>query len=285
MSLSNPLDSRLHLGAELRRLRKAKGMTMRQVAAFLDCSEPRVSRLETGKLTGATLKAGELRRLADLFGVHDQGTVDELLHLLAETEQTAWWEPYEDVMPSGMDSLLGLQTAATRERALETVLVHGLLQTPEYARAVLTEAGVHSPSAVERLVALRTRRPEVLHRTPKPLDLEVVLDEAALRRPVGGPAVMRDQLAAVTRTAALPNVTVLVVPYERGAHAGLSGAFSLFDVGDQPPVVYVDSPAGNLLLHKDRDVEQLDGIYQRVRAKALGPEESLRLITRAIEET
>ncbi len=285
MSLSNPLDSRLHLGAELRRLRKAQGMTMRQIAEFLDCSETRVSRLETGKLTGATLKAGELRRLADLFDVHNQETIDELLHLLSETEQTAWWEPYEDVLPSGMDSLLGLQTAATRERALETVLVHGLLQTPAYARAVLTEVGIHSPSAIDRLVTLRARRPELLHRTPTPLQLEVVLDEAVLRRPVGGPAVMREQLAAIVQAVELPNVTVRIVPREAGAHAGLSGAFSLIEAGDQPPVTYVDSPAGNLLLHKDRDVQQLASIYDRVRAKTLDTRESLRLITRVIEET
>ncbi|WP_331730874.1 helix-turn-helix transcriptional regulator (plasmid) [Kitasatospora sp. NBC_00070] len=285
MSLSNPLDSRLQLGAELRRLRKAKGMTMREVADFLDCSEPRISRLETGKLTGATLKAGELRRLATLFDVQGQGAVDELLHLLSETEQTAWWEPYEDVLPSGMDSLLGLQTAATHERALETVLVHGLLQTSAYARAVLEEVGIHSPSAIDRLVALRARRPEVLHRTPNPLELEVLLDEAVLRRPVGGRDVMRAQLEAIARATELPNVTVLVVPSERGAHAGLSGAFSLIAAGDQNPVAYVDSPAGNLLLHKDRDVEQLTGIYNRVRAKALDEDGTLRFITRVIEET
>jgi transcriptional regulator with XRE-family HTH domain len=284
VSLSNPLDSRLQLGAELRRLRKAKGLTMRQIAEFLDCSETRVSRLETGKLTGAVLKSGELRRLAEFFDVRSPDAVEELLRLLSEGEQTPWWEPYEDVIPAGLDSLLGLRTAATRERALETVLIHGLLQTPEYARAVLTEVGVHSPSGVDRLVNLRMRLPELLHRSPRPLELEVVLDESALRRPVGGATVMRAQLEAVARATELPNVTVLVLPWSRGAHAGLSGAFSLIEA-DNPPVAYVDSPAGNLVLHRERDVQELSQIYDRVRAKALDPGASLSLITRVLEET
>lgn len=285
MSLSNPLDSRLHLGQELRRLRQAKGLTMHQVADFLDCSETRISRLETGKLTGASLKPGEVRRLAELLGVQSADELEDLLRLRAETEQSAWWEPYEDVIPTGLDTYLGLQTAATRERAFETVLINGLLQTPAYARAVLTEVGVNSPGAIERLVELRTSRTKLLHRTPNPLELEVVLDESALRRPVGGRDVMREQLDAVVRAAELPNVTVLVLPRERGAHAGLSGAFALIEAEGQPAVAYVDSPAGNLFLQKPRDVQRMDQVYARARAKALDPVQSLQLITAITEET
>ncbi|MFJ4674036.1 helix-turn-helix domain-containing protein [Kitasatospora purpeofusca] len=284
MSLSNPLDSRMQLGAELRRLRHEQGLTIREVARFLDSSQARLSRVETGKLTGAVLKPFELRSLlAELFHVQDQGEVERLLGLLSETEQTAWWEPYEDVLPSGMDSVLGLQTAARRERALEILRIHALLQTDDYFRALLTEAGTHSPSAIERLTDLRRRRTEVLHRAGDPLELEVVLDEAALRRPVGSPEAMRKQLEAIEQTVQeLPNVTVLVVPFGTGAHAGMTGGFSLFEIGQQPTIVHVDSPAGTLLLHGERDVQELTGVYERVRAKALGPEESLDLIGRAV---
>jgi transcriptional regulator with XRE-family HTH domain len=288
VTLSNPLDSRLLLGQELRRLRQAKGMTMREVAGFLDCSEPRISRLETGKLTGATLKPGELRRLlSELYDVTDPDKAEELLQLLREAEQTAWWHPYEDVLPSGMDTYLGLQTAATRERALETVLVHGLLQTPDYARAVLTEVGVHSPGAVDRLVDLRTQRARLLHRTdPGPLQLEVLHDEAALRRRVGGPAVMRAQLEALLQAGELPNVTIRIVPFAAGVHAGGSGSFALIQTEDSTQATgYVDSPAGNLLLSRARDIRDLTAIYNRVRAKALSPENSTAFIQQVAEET
>ncbi|MFC8718622.1 helix-turn-helix domain-containing protein [Kitasatospora sp. NPDC057198] len=286
MSLTNPLEARLLLGNELRRLRRAAGLTMHQVAEHLDCSDSRISRLENGKLTGAVLKPVELRRLAVLFGVTDVTAVDDLLRLLGESETTAWWAPYEDVMPSGLDSVLGMQTAAHRERAPETLLIHSLLQTADYTRALLEGSGFHSPAAVERLVALRGRRPEVLHKPGNPLNLEVVLDEAALRRPVGSPKIMREQLRAIIATVqALSNVTVLVLPFASGAHAGLSGAFSLFDIGDQPTVAYVDSPAGNLLLHGEREVRQLADAYQRIRRRALGQEESLRFIDQVAKET
>ncbi|MFD7734155.1 helix-turn-helix domain-containing protein [Kitasatospora phosalacinea] len=280
MSLSNPLDSRMHLGAELRRLRKSRGMTMRQIADFLDCSETRVSRLETGKLTGAVLKPGELRRLAELFGVDDQGDVDQLLHLLGETEQTAWWEPYEDVLPSGMDALLGLQTSARGELALATLRIHDLLQTDDYFRVLLAETGVHSPIAIDRLSDLRARRSEVLRRAEKPLDLTLLLDEAALRRPVGSRGVMREQLQALVHTVReLPNVDIRVVPFGHGAHAGMSGAFSVFALDDQPSVVHVESPAGTLLLNRERDVHELIDLFDRVLGKALGRDESIGLIT------
>ncbi|GLW74486.1 transcriptional regulator [Kitasatospora phosalacinea] len=285
MSLSNPLDSRMHLGAELRRLRKKRGMTMRQVADFLDCSETRISRLETGKLTGAVLKPGELRRLAELFGVNDQGDVDQLLHLLGETEQTAWWEPYEDVLPSGMDALLGLQTSATDELALELVRIHPLLQTDAYFRALLAEGRTHSPYAIDRLADLRARRAEVLHRGEGPLRLFLLLDEAALRRPVGSAEVMREQLEWLVRAEReLTNVRVRIVPFGIGAHAGMSGAFSLFKFTDQPTVVHVDSPAGPLLLNRDRDVQDLTQVFDHVFIRALSARGSLDLITQIIED-
>lgn len=277
----NPLNSRVLLGEQLRRLRQQHGMTIRQVADFLECSEARISRLETGKLSGADIKPNELGRLAAHLGVHDPQETSHLLRLLAEAQQTPWWKPYEETMPDGLAALVGTEGRAAVEQTLAMSCIPDLLQTDAYFRILLLETGLYSHHTIDRLADLRSERAKILCREPTPLALEVVLDEAALWRVVGGPQVMREQLATLAQTdLTCPDVTVFVIPFSRGAHAGLSSpSFSLFGFTDlQSPVACVEHAAGPVLLTKDREVERLTRTYEQARAKALGPDDSLDLI-------
>ena len=167
----------------------------------------------------------------------------------------------------------------------EPLLVHGLLQTPDYARAVLQAARLYAPADMDDLARLRPDRQErILLRDESPLDLWVIMDEAAIRRPVGGPEVMRQQLAHLVEATALPNVTLQVFPMSKASHPGLGGAYALLDFEADPTVIYVDSPAGNLYLEKEKDVRRFGANFDLLRASALDPDESSTLITRVAEE-
>ncbi|MFP8906161.1 helix-turn-helix domain-containing protein [Streptomyces atacamensis] len=280
---SSPTVHRRQLGAELRRLRKAAGLGIEQVAHELSCSQTRVSRIETGK-GRYVAKPDEVETLCRLYGVTDDRQVQMLLDMLTNSQKRGWWESYEDVLPSGLEVYVGLETTARSERGWEPLLVHGLLQTPEYARAVLQATPSNRLHDVEALVALRLERQKLLTRPGEPLEFWAILDEAAVRRPVGGPEVMRAQLNHLVETAALPNVTVQVVPTDKGAHPGLGGAFSLLEFLEDDPVVYVDSPAGNLYLEKKHDVRRFAATFDLLRAFALAPDESTALVRRVAEE-
>jgi transcriptional regulator with XRE-family HTH domain len=280
-----PTVNRRQLGAELRRLRNAKGLRAADVATHLECSETRISRLETGK-GRVTPKADEIVRLCELYGVTDERQVQALLSMLTDSEQPGWWDTYRESLPSGLEVLLGLETDARAERAWEPVLIHGLLQTPEYARAVLSAHPGNRPHDIEDLVSVRLQRQNLMT-SPEdrdPLELWAVLDEQAVRRPVGGPAVMREQIGHLIKVAALPNVTIQLLPFAKGAHPGLGGAFSILDFEENEPVVYVDSPAGNLYLEKKPDVRRFTTSFDLLKAKALDPEETAAWLQDVVKE-
>ncbi|MGW2748127.1 helix-turn-helix domain-containing protein [Streptomyces sp. NPDC001450] len=279
-----PTVNRRQLGAELRRLRKARGLLVADVAAHLQCSETRISRMETGK-GRVTPKPDEIIKLCELFGVTEERQVQALLSMLTDSEQPGWWDAYREVLPSGLEVLLGLETDARAERAWEPVLIQGLLQTPDYARAVMSAHPGNRPHDIEDLVSVRTKRQELLAPGDRePLELWAVLDEQVIRRPVGGPDVMREQIRHLIEVAALPNVTLQIVPIAKGAHSGLAGAFSLLEFEESDPVVYVDSPVGNLYLEKKPDVRRFTTSFGLLQAKALDPEETVALLQDAIEE-
>ncbi|PLW74271.1 helix-turn-helix domain-containing protein [Streptomyces sp. SCUT-3] len=280
---SGPAVNRRQLGAELRRLREKAGLRSEAVARELGCSMTRISRIETGK-GGAVAKPDDVRRLCALYGVTAEHQVEMLLDMLAGSQQPGWWESYGDVLPSGLEVYVGLETDALAEKAWEPLLVHGLLQTPEYARAVIESWNDHRPSDIDALVELRTQRQEVLFRTADPLELWIVLDEAAVRRPIGGASVMREQLLRVVEVSALPNVTVQVLPYAKGGHPGLGGAFSLMEFEADDPVVYVESQAGNLYLQKRPEVRRFVSTLDLLRAMALAPDDTRALLRDAAEE-
>ena len=279
-----PTVHRRQLGAELRRLREAAGLRAEDAAKALGCSHTRISRIETGK-GGAVAKASDVQALCELYGVKDDRQVEMLLGMLsAVAQQRGWWEDFEAVLPSGLEVYVGLETDARTERAWEPLLVHGLLQTPDYARALIQAARLHRPGDIDDLVRLRTTRKTLLTREHDPLELWAILDEAVLHRPVGGTEIMHTQIEHLREMAEIPTITIQVFPFGKGAHPGLSGAFSLLEFDTDPPVVYVDSPAGNLYLEKQRDVRRFVQTFDLLRAAALDPDESTAQLERAAKE-
>jgi len=282
-----PTVNRRQLGAELRRLREAAGLRIEDAAKELGCSHTRLSRIETGK-GGAVAKASDVRGLCAVYGVSDERQIEMLLGMLsAASQQRGWWEAFEAVLPSGLETYVGLESDARTERAWEPLLVHGLLQTPDYARATIQAARLHRPGDIDDLVQLRTERKKLLSRRPDPLELWAVLDEAVLHRSVGSAEVMRAQILHLQEMVEIPTVTIQVLPFGKGAHAGLSGAFALleFDADtDTKTVVYVDSPAGNLYMEKPRDIRRFVQAFDLLRAAALDPDESMARLDRAAKE-
>ena len=274
---------RRQLGAELRRLRTAAGLTTEQVAAELNCSHTRVSRIETAKGRVA-VKPNDVEKMCELYGVTDERQVAMLLDMLTNSQERGWWQSYEGVLPSGLETLAGLESDARAERAWEPLMVHGLLQTGDYARAIIQAEPANRRQDVDALVAFRVERQKLLTRESEPLEFWHILDEGALRRPVGSAAVMRAQLEHLVAATDAPNVEIQILPVAKGSHSGLGGAFSLLEFESDDPVVYVDSPAGNLYLDKKNDVRRFTSTFDLLRAMALAPDESKALLKRAAKE-
>jgi transcriptional regulator with XRE-family HTH domain len=280
---TGPTVRRRRLGAELRRLRDSAGYKLEEVAGMLGVAPSTLSRIETGK---APTKSAYLSQLLELYRVTDAGQRQLLVDMAREGHRKGWWAAYDDVLPSGLGVYVGLEAEASGLRSYEIGVVHGLLQTTDYARAVLrASAPRHTPDQIERLVDLRMERQRRLDDDP-PLDLWVIHDEAVIRRTVGGPVVMRHQLAHLLVAAGLPGVTLQVLPFDTGAHAGHDGPFSIVEFYDRSDseVVYVESTAGPIYLEKDRDIRASAEVFDRLRAAALRPEASLDLISKAARE-
>jgi transcriptional regulator with XRE-family HTH domain len=280
---TGPTVRRRRLGAELRRLRDSAGYKLEEVAGILGVAPSTLSRIETGK---APTKSAYLSQLLELYQVTDAGQRQILVDMAREGHRKGWWAAYDDVLPSGLGVYVGLEAEASGLRSYEIGVVHGLLQTTDYARAILrASAPRHTADQIERLVNLRMERQRRLDDNP-PLDLWVIHDEAVIRRTVGGPVVMRHQLAHLLVAAGLPGVTLQVLPFDTGAHAGHDGPFSIIEFYDRSDseVVYVESTAGPIYLEKDRDIRGSAEVFDRLRAAALPPEASLDLISKAARE-
>lgn len=280
---TGPTVRRRRLGAELRRLRDSAGYKLEEVAGMLGVAPSTLSRIETGK---APTKLAYLSQLLELYQVTDAGQRQILVDMAREGHRKGWWAAYDDVLPSGLGVYVGLEAEASELRSYEIGVVHGLLQTTDYARAILrASAPRHTTDQIERLVDLRMERQRRLDDNP-PLDLWVIHDEAVIRRTVGGPVVMRHQLAHLLVAAGLPGVTLQVLPFDTGAHAGHDGPFSIVEFHDRSDseVVYVESTAGPIYLEKDREVRASAEVFDRLRAAALPPEASLDLISKAARE-
>lgn len=230
---------RIMLGAQMRRLREAAGLTADEAGASIRASHSKISRLEHGR-SGA--KQRDIADLLTLYGVTDDAERARLLLLAREATATGWWQQFSDVLPRWLELYVGLEEAASILRTYEVQFVHGLMQTADYARAVIMIANAHAPDEeVERRVQLRMKRQDRLTQPGAP-ELWTVLDEAALRRPPDGRTVMRGQLIHLLELTDLPNVTLQVVPFGAGGHAAAGGPFTILrfpapDVGD---VVYLE---------------------------------------------
>jgi transcriptional regulator with XRE-family HTH domain len=271
-----PTVRRRRLGAELRQLRVAHGFKLDEIATRLGVVASTLSRIEKGK---APIRTSYLRNLLEWYEVEDPRVKQLLVDMAREGHRKGWWADYDDVLPSGFDVYVGLEAEAKTLRAYEASFVHGLLQTRDYATAILR--GLHprdSEEQIERLVELRLQRQRKLDEET-PLDLWLILDEATIRRQVGGPAVMRRQLEHLVKVSAWPNVALQVLPFEAGAHAGIDGPFAIlqFELGD-PDVACTEGAGGIVYLEKDREVRSCAEVFDRLRASALSPEASVALL-------
>jgi transcriptional regulator with XRE-family HTH domain len=270
---------RRKLGAELRALRARAGLTSGEAARLVGWHQSKVSRIETGT-SGAKLP--DVRRLLDAYGVRDPG-LRELLVGLAGSEgggRDHWWHAYRGVLPPAYRDFISLESQASTMRTLETSVVPGLLQTPEYARAV-TRAAVEGleDAKLNTLVEVRLARQDVLCSNP-PLELSAVLDEAVLRRAVGGPAVMERQLERLLEAARLPHVRLQVLPFASGAHIGITGPFVIFSFPNTSDldVVVLDHMTSSLHLERKEDLQAYTEAFNTLRIHALSPEESVDYI-------
>ena len=274
---TGPTVRRRRLGSELRKLRDASQYKLEEVAAELGVAPSTLSRIETGK---APTKSAYLNQMLEMYGVTDQAQRQVLIDMAREGHRKGWWSAYDDVLPSGFDIFVGLEAETTGIRSYENSVVHGLLQTEDYARAVLRELQPRlTTEQVERQVDLRMARQRRIEEEPA-LDLWVIHDEAVVRRAVGGPAVMRGQLAQLLEAVSRPGITLQVLPFESGAHAGLRGPFSILEFADRSDsrVAHVESVAGFIYMEKEREVRVCSDAFDRLRAAALAPGASVDLI-------
>ena len=280
----SPIGSRRRLGAELRRLRTKAGLTLDEVAEQMTCSTSKISRLETGK---GIPKLPDVRELMRIYNVTFETEREMLLRLVRDGREHGWWEPLtEGVTPERfvMDApsrYPALETEAAAIRSFDIAVLNGLLQSREYARAMMRSLFArHSDPELDRLVELRLRRQDALFQDEQPLRLDVVLDEAVLRRMVGTPALMAAQLDVILKRAELTNVTVRVLPFDAGFHRAHVGSFVLmeFPAGTGADMVYVEGHAGESYLENGVDVERYRAILDDVISRALSPEGSRRLI-------
>lgn len=271
----SPTVRRRELGALLRSLRTKKGLTVEQVAESLLCSSSKVSRMETGQ-RGATLR--DVRDLCDLYGVTDTAERDRMTNLAVQGKQHGWWQSYE---LSQFADYVGLEAAAVAIKDYQSILVPGLLQTADYARAA-NEAVLPTPdpATLDQQTEVRLKRQQRLTGDP-PLQFRVVLDEAALHRVIGGPAVMSAQLSRLIEVSRLPNVTLQVIPYSAGAHPAMDSTFNILEfAGAVPSVVYVEGLVGWIYMKRTQEIARYQQVFERLCKIALTPQESIGLVAR-----
>ncbi|MFW6722111.1 helix-turn-helix domain-containing protein [Streptomyces sp. MAR4 CNY-716] len=271
----NPTVRRRRLGQELRRLREQKNMTAEQVADRLLVSQSKISRLENGR---RSISQRDVRDLCGVYEVDDERIVNSLMQMARESRQQGWWNAFGDVPYS---VYIGLETAAASLRIYQSLVVPGLLQTRAYAEAVIAGSSPEvTPADVEKRVNVRMRRQDRIRETEQPLRLWAVFDEAALRRVVGNEQIMREQLDHLVEVSELPHVTVQVLPFETGAHPGVTGQYAILEFPEESDssVIYLEGVTSDLYLEKSDDVHNYSMMYEHLRAQALNPEQTRKFI-------
>ena len=276
--VGGPTVLRILLGAQLRRLREARRITLEDAGKVIRASHSKISRLETGRVG---FKDRDVSDLLTFYGVTDEEEREALRALARRANTPGWWHDYSDVLPSWFEAYVGLEEVATQVRAYEVQFVPGLLQTEDYARAVtLLGHDDAMPSENERRVRLRMARQAVLDK-PDPPNVWAVVDEAVLRRAAGGPAVMEGQLKHLIEMAKRPNVTIQIMPFQAGGHSAAGGPFSIlrFAEPDLPDVVYLEQLTSALYLDKPDVVDSYLKVMERVCMEAATPADSIDEIT------
>jgi transcriptional regulator with XRE-family HTH domain len=275
MTTRTPTGRRRRLGAELRRLREQAGLTIDRVAQELECSPSKVSRIETGQVSATP------RDVRDMLGLYevDDTRLEAMVQVAREARQRGWWQKFVDV-PDGVPAYVGLETAATSIDVYMALLVPALLQTPDYARAVIAAVRPDLPrEEIDRRVELRLRRQDLLDQE-RPPQMRVLLDDTVLLRPVGGPAVMTDQRRRLLADADRPAVTIQMLEVGAGAHAGMDGPFTIFGfpAPAERDVVALDSAADALYLEGPEDVARYRRVFELLLPAARSPEDSAAII-------
>ena len=270
------------LAAELRALRASSGLTRDEVVERTGINVATMYRIEHARVRPQTRT---LRTLLDLYGV-DKEQQTELVALLRDARERGWLHAYQSELPEQYTTFIGFEGEAESASDYESLFVPGLLQTEDYARAVIT--GVlpfASRDEVERRVEVRMERQEVL-RGANPLQLWGIVDEAALRRQVGSRAVMRAQFRHLTEASEFPNITFQIIPFDAGAHAGMPGSFIVLQFADEaiPDVIYIDSMAGDLFLEAESDVRRYKLVFEHLRAVSASPDASRSLLASLASE-
>ncbi|KOG91793.1 helix-turn-helix domain-containing protein [Streptomyces varsoviensis] len=279
---SGSVVRRILLGSQLRKLRESRGITREAAGYSIRASESKISRMELGRVS---FKARDVEDLLTLYGVADEAEREALLGLAREANVAGWWHSYGDVLPGWFQTYVGLEGAASHISIYEVQFVHGLLQTEGYAHAVVVRG---QPGAVadevERRVSLRLERQKLLvsERAPQ---FHAVLDEAALHRPYGDAEVMRGQLQHLIDISEQPNVTLQVMPFAHGGHAGESGAFTMlsFPESDLSDIVYLEQLTSALYVDKREEVAQYERVMDRLRADSLSPEGTRELLRHLVQ--
>jgi transcriptional regulator with XRE-family HTH domain len=275
---------RMLVGAQLRRLREERAITREQAGYEIRSSESKISRMELGRVS---FRPRDFADLLTLYGIAASDPErDRLLALVRKANEPGWWHRYGDLLPSWFQPYVGLESAASLIRTYEVQFIPGLLQTTAYARAVVQLGYERAPSAeIERRVDLRLARQQILLGDSPPR-LWAVIDEAALRRPIGGVAVLRAQLEALVEATRRPNVQVQIMPFHAGGHAAVGGAFTILRFPEEAlsDVIYLDLLTSALYLERQHDVDVYGEAMERLCLEALRPDQTADFIDAILKE-
>jgi transcriptional regulator with XRE-family HTH domain len=269
-----PTVLRILLGTQLRRLRESRGVSAQEAAKAIRGSESKISRIELGR---NSVREVDIADLLNLYGITDTAEREQLLTLASQANQQGWWHRYQDVLPSWFQSYIGLEDSAESIRSFDTQFVPGLLQTEDYALAVI-QLGAFSQAETDRLLYLRKERQRRF--TSGSLRLLAVIDEVALRRPIGSISLMRAQLEHLLEISVRPGLTIQVTPFLTGASYAAPSSYSIlsFATDDLPDVVYVEQLTSAMYLDKRADVARYAEAMDQIRTTSYTPEQTKGLI-------
>jgi transcriptional regulator with XRE-family HTH domain len=280
---SGPTVLRMLLGGQLRKLREAAGITPEDAGYEIRASRSKISRLEHGRVG---FKERDVADLLTLYGVTDVSERRHLLRLAERANSPGWWARYDDVLPDWFETYIGLEQATSLIRTYELQFVPGLFQTEDYARAVTVLGHRAAPAEeIDQRVSLRLQRQEILTRAEPVPKVWAVIDESALRRPLGGREVMRAQLRRLIELAESPQVTLQLMPFDRGGHSAAGGSFAILRFADAelPDIVYIEQLTGALYLDRPEELDHYREVMNSLSAEAETPVESARQLTRLMK--
>jgi transcriptional regulator with XRE-family HTH domain len=280
----SPLVQRRRLRAELKKARQVSGLTQEQVAVEMDWSLSKIIRIEAG---ASGISANDLRALLQLYGVKDPDRIASLLALARVARERSWWSAYQDVAPQSLLQLIEYESEAHAVRQFETLFIPGILQTEDYARAVLQNHYDEGPGSdqLRVLVELRTRREDLFDAENGP-SFHFILDEAVVRRLVVGASVMRRQLRRLIEVANKPNITIEIIPFSVGLHAGMKGPFEIIEFTNpsDSDIVFMEGPRVDIISDDPEEILKYREAFEGLVKASLGPRDSLTLIARIADE-